>query len=148
MNDKSTTKEERERLIARLEVESGRMKDEFAILVDRVRASLQDQNISPSDLRVLITHSDRNELVKLFKKNKKNIPDLFCALKDYWSFFDYEFLAAIIKRHCPKLITELDNYEDRLKTFCRRRLCEIPSNIFKTKKGHRNKVYIKYNQKS
>ena len=71
MNDKSTAKEERKRLIARLEVESGRMKNEFAILVDRVRASLQDQNISATDLRVLITHSDKNELANLFKKKKK-----------------------------------------------------------------------------
>ena len=140
-------KEEREHLIRQLMVESGRMKNEFAILVDRVRESLEQKSISVNNLRVLITHSDRNEVVNLFKKKKTNITDLFCALKDYWSFFDYEFLAVIIKRHCPELKPELGNYEESLKLFCRRRLCEIPSNIFKTKKGHKNNLYIKYNQK-
>ena len=65
------TKEKRERLIGRLKLESGKMKNKFAILVDKARASLQQQNISANDLKVLITHSDRNELVNLFKKRKE-----------------------------------------------------------------------------
>ena len=143
------TEEERERLIGRLKLESSRMKNKFAILVDRARASLQQQNISASDLKVLVEHSSRNELVNLFKKKKKSIKilDLFCALSDYWSFFDYEFLGLIIERHCPELLSELKKYEDQLKMFCHRRLCEIPKDIFKTKKGHKNNLYVKYNQK-
>ena len=143
------TMEERERLIGRLKLESGKMKNKFAILVDKARASLQQQNISANDLKVLITHSDRNELVNLFKKkkNSKSIPDLFCALRNYWSFFDYKLLSLIIERHCPELMSELDAYEDNFRTFCRRRLCEIPKDIFKTKKVHKNNLYVKYNQK-
>ena len=141
------TKEQRERLIGRLEHECGRMKNKFAILVDRARESLEVKKISINELKVLIKHSSRNNLVKLFEKMKrKKISNLFYVLSEYWSFFDYEFLALIIERHCPELKTELDKYVDSLKTFCRRRLCEIPSDIFETTKGRKNNLYVKCGQ--
>ena len=146
LKDESMTEEERKRLIGRLKLESGRMKNEFAILVDRAKESLQQKKVSAMDLEVLVMHSTSNDLAILFKEGK-NIHELFCDLSKYWSFFDYEFLALIIKRHCPELSSELDKYEDHLKIFCQRRLCEIPSDIFQTKIGHKYNLYVKYNQK-
>ena len=142
--------EERERLIGRLEHESGKMKNEFAILVDRARESLEQKKISIDKLKVLTKYSNRSDLFDLFEKmhmRKRTISDLFCALSEYWSLFDYEFLAVIIKRHCPELQSELDVYEDQFKTFCKRRLCEIPCDTFKTKTKQKKKLYVKYNKK-
>ena len=139
------TKEERDRRICQLKFESSEMKSKFAILVDRTREALEIKNIAPADLEVLVMHCERSDMIKLLKK-KKTIRKLFCALSEYWSFFDYEFLSVIIERHCPELKSHLNNYEADFKTFCKRRLCEIPSDIFRTKKGHRNNLYVKYNQ--
>ena len=146
LKDKSMTENERERLIGRLTIESQEMMDKFAIFVDRTREALEHKQVSVNDLTALIKYSSRNCLVKIFKR-KRTIFDLFYALSDYCSFFDYEFIGLIIKRHCPELISELDKYEHEFKMFCRRRLCEIPSDIFKTRKGDKNNLYIKYDEK-
>ena len=138
------TKGEKDRLIGRLKLESGKMRNKFADLADRTREALEKNKTSVKDLELLIKFSDRNNLVNLFKK-KKTVYKLFYALSDRCSFFDYEFLSVIINRYCPELKPLLDDYEAHFKTFCQCRLCEIPSDIF-TKKRHTNNLYVKYNQ--
>lgn len=135
-------KGERDRLITRLKIESSEMMDEFAILVDKTKESLEKQRLSPKDLVVLIKHTERSNLEKLFTKYRK-INKLFYQLSDYWSFFDYELLCLIIKRHCPELKPELSGYEADFKCYCQRRICELPIDVFKTKREHKNNLYIK-----
>ncbi len=137
----SLSKKERERLKARLEIESEKMKDRYAILVDRVRESLEKKHIACSDLSVLVRHSSKNILAHLTKEHT-NMKDLFLELADYWTFFDYEFLRLIIGRHCQELTPELTEYESSFKEYCKRRLCELPDDVF-ANTGDKSNLYMK-----
>ena len=142
LNTESLSSQEKEDLFARLRMQSGKMQDEFAILVDRVGKSLVNRKISAKDLRVLVAHSQKNKLFNLFKR-KKSITKLFLELRNYWSFFDYEFLGVIIKSHCPELMSELAEYVSCFKKYCERRIYEVPVNAFGKEGDIKSKLYVK-----
>ncbi len=137
------TKKRRERLLAQLEVESGKTQDKFAILVDRARESLENQRIACNDLKVLVSHSQKNRLINLLEQSK-TIAGLFFELRKYWSFFDYEFLSVIINRHCPELKSELNEFVSSFKEFIKRRVCEVPADVFKKREDDEYNLYVKY----
>lgn len=122
------------------------MQDKYAILVDKTREALERQNKTSDDLRVLIKHSHKSKLFVLFKK-KKSISKLFLKLSDCWSFFDYEFLLMIIDRFCTELTSDIKEYLSHFEQYCQRRLCEVPNDVFKAKKGHKNNLYVKCDEK-
>lgn len=122
-------------------MDSDEMQWKFAILVDRTRESLETQKVTCSTLSVLLQHSQENKILNLTRKCK-TIRKLFLKLADYWTFFDYEFLRYIIVRHCSELKSELTEYESSFKQYCKRRLCELPANVFGNT-GDRNNLYVK-----
>ena len=138
--------EDREKLLARLKRESGKMQDKFAILVDRTRESLEKQNISCNNLKVLVLHSQNSRLLHLLDKSR-SITDLFIELWSYWSFFDYEFLSVIVNRHCSELTKELRKYVFSFKEYCERRICEVPVRIFDRSGEIEYKLYVKCDHK-
>ena len=97
------------------------MRQEWAILTDRAREMLIKQNMKCKDLKMLIK-CPFNKLLKLFE-SELSIDDLFLKLYDHLSFFDYEFLGLIIKRHCPELLSDLDIYVSNLKLWLL--VCEV-----------------------
>ena len=134
------SREEREDLLARLQLESKEMKYKFAILVDRTRASLEDKGVTCEQLKAFVAHTPEGILHDVFDQNE-TITKLFFELRKYWSFFDYELLEAIIIRHCPDLQPRLDEYISELKRYCERKLCEVPNDAFESR-GDAHKLYV------
>ncbi len=73
-----------------------------------------------------------------------DLDELILKLSDYWSFFDYEILTFIINKcQCTNIAADLRNYEDRFKSYCQRRLCEVPKGTIKIKAKDRHRFYLK-----
>ena len=136
------SEEKKQRLLGRLKVESGVMQDKFAILVDRARESLVKKNVSSGDLKILVKCSQASTLHSIFTE-VNSINTLFEKLCDYWSFFDYELVSLIIKRHCKELLSDLDVYKSELKKYCCRRIIEVPTDIFASMNADKNSLFVK-----
>ena len=76
-------------------------------------------------------------------ETKEDVRELFLELWNYWSFFDYEFLSIIIDRFCSDLKSELQAYISSFKEYCERRICEIPSDVFKKREDDDYNLYVK-----
>ncbi len=140
---------ERRRLIRRLQSETDDMKRKFAILVCRTMKLLKEKEIIVEDLRVLIAtlnERDGNRITKKLKK-KANMNNAFLALNKFWSFFECDVLSSIIVSFCSELRTELEEYISSLKEYCKRRICEVPSDSCisreVSKSERKKKLYIK-----
>lgn len=68
LNDKDLTKEQRSRLVSRLEYESKSISRRFAILVARTGRSLKQFNITVKELRTLFGNDDK--VLKALGKTK------------------------------------------------------------------------------
>ena len=112
------------------------MMNKFAILVTRTKTSLEEKGKTVTDLKVVFKHSSRNKLTReLYGVQDQDLNEAFLIISDYWSFFDHELLSCIINSYCKDLQPELDNFESDFKVYCKRRLCEVPSNVFGGKKS-------------
>ena len=81
----------------------------FARLVCKTLQSLKDHNIIYNHLEILITTYVPTCKVlekKLFSK-KRNLDQIFLALNDYWSFFDYELFCNELDEEKNKYISTL-----------------------------------------
>lgn len=132
----------KERLLCWLEVESEKIESEFSGLVDKAKTSLEKNEITCSDLVVLIGYSPWKKIVDVFNK-ASSISVLFQNLGQYCSFFDYELISYIISRKCPELVSDLDEYVSKFNKYCQKRLCEVPVDVFKMK-NHIHNLYVKY----
>ena len=103
------------------------IKQEFAGLVDSTLQSLQQNNVTLEELKVAVKMYLPNKVHNLFSSTK-SLNDMFLEdLSDYWSFFDYELLAFIIKRRCKELQSDLDGYIAIFKEYCKRKYSEVPT---------------------
>ena len=103
------------------------IKQEFAGLVDSTLQSLQQNNVTLEELKVAVKMYLPNKVHALFS-SAKSLNDMFLEdLSDYWSFFDYELLAFIIKRRCKELQGDLDGYIAIFKEYCKRKYSEVPT---------------------
>ena len=60
-------------------------------------------------------------------KVAKSNAEIFVVLTPYWNYLNYEILEYIIKNHGTNEDREkLEKYEDKLKSFCERRIFELP----------------------
>jgi hypothetical protein len=135
--------EEKERLMAELRVQSEEMQNNFAIIVSRVMASLEKNEVTCQKLKATFKFSSYNRLCTLFEEGM-GVDDIFLKLSDYWTFFDYELLTVIIKGRCPGLNDELEQYKSDLEVYCRRRIVEVPSHMIRAETIRKNTVYVKY----
>ena len=142
LKSEGLTQGQRERLIARLTMESDEIRMKFALVLDRARESLEKQNLTSEDLKILIRYAEKNKISEVFEQNQ-NIKELFLAMIDHWSFFNYEFLGLIIDRFCTELRGEMKDYVKEFKEYCQRRLCEIPVDVFKNRPDETNNLYVK-----
>ena len=120
------TGEERARLERRLIDESNKMRNAFATLAYKTRASLLTHNVSVRALKFLIENSEFYDKVYESIEDIDDFDKVMSCLSDYWSFFDYHLLEFIIKSCCSELTGMLEEYEGQFKLFCQRRLCEVP----------------------
>ena len=129
-------------MLARLKVESDKIREDFGILIDKTRESLMNKGKSCQDLKALIKYSNKNRLYNLFEEEVE-ITNLFIKLSDHWSFFDYELIDLIIRRHCPELVDEMKAYKSALKTYCLRRVVEVPADAFKMEDADETRLFVK-----
>lgn len=144
--ESTLSEDERETFVAQLRRSNEKIQAEFAILVDRTRQSLESQKKTSEDLLVLFAYAPKDKPLDICSK-ATNLSRLFVEMKNYWSFFDYEFLGQIIRSHCTELQPAFQNYELEFTEFCQRRLCEIPIDIFNTRPKENNNLYVKCDDK-
>lgn len=138
VNRDRLTESETQTLLTRLYEDLERVKSLFSRLVSISFSCLQKHEVTYIDLKLLImTHVPKSKLLeKLFSKNK-TIDKTFLALRNYWSFFDYELLFLIISTFCSDLEEEKNSYLSNFKAFCKRKLSEVPTIFFSiTKEAH------------
>ena len=101
----------------------------FATLVTRTQMHLCRSETTAEDFKRLFIEREMIELDRRIKSTD-TIPMMLDKVKqgNYWSFFNYELLASIIKCFCREthLITELDEYVSEFKNYCQRRISEVP----------------------
>ena len=123
----SLTAIQKDDLLTKLMEDFDMIKQQFAGLVDSTLQSLRHNNVNLEELKVAVKEYLPNEVHNLFS-NAKSLNDMFLEdLFDYWSFFDYELLAFIIKRRCKELQGDLDEYIAMFKEYCKRKYSEVPT---------------------
>ncbi len=135
----------------RLKRETHEMKDRFAILMGRTLRSLKKHDISVGELKALLKQLNPPKKSKLSNKLKKVkvISKAFEVLYNFWSFFDYKILGAIITSFCFDLKPDLDEYVLKFKEYCNRRVCEVPDDSYSTKLSkseEKKKLHIQIDQ--
>lgn len=134
LNISNLTKSDREDLVTKLVNEYKTIKIKFTALVSYTLQSLTSQKISLEELKVVVkTYLSEKEMLKLLK-NIKKLEHMF--LGDYWSFFDYEFIAAIIESRCKELKPILADYVGIFNEYCKRRCSEVPTGFMSKVDGN------------
>ena len=131
-------KEERDDLVAELEYRSKQIGRKFQVLVARTGRGLKQANTTVNELRTLFGREDR--ILKALRKTETMDKAIF-KLSKLSSFFDYELLMSLVEKYChdQELYDDFVAYSEELKVFCRRRVCEIPSDAFTSKKRLKSK---------
>ena len=133
---KNLTEEEREELLYRLNKQSEDIRSSFAILVARTLEHLLLSDTAAKALKALIAEHGLEELTDQID-SEDSIPVIMEKARKgkYWSFFNYELLAAIIEGFCEKteLIAKLEDYVSKFKVYCQHRVSEVPFNGDRTK---------------
>ncbi len=142
---------QREKLKRRLKKETNKMIERFAILIGRTLSSLRKHDVSIGELKALLKNLNGHKKNKLTNRLKKVtvISKAFDVLYDFWSFFDYKILGAIITSFCFDLKPDLDEYVLKFKEYCNRRVCEVPDDSYSTKLSkseEKKKLHIQIDQ--
>ena len=139
---------DKERLLRRLESESKNISHEFAIIAAKTTKSLKEtlkgSVVSTQDL-ILLVKTSKNRLYEKCK-DITEVSDLFSKVSDHWSFFDYEFLSLFINAYCPELVQSLEEYKSSLKNYCRRRIVEVPIDMFEKKDVDEDTLFVKLDE--
>ena len=127
------TAEERDELLHRLNQQSEDIRSSFAILVTHTLTQLQQSGTTAEALEMLIAEHGLEELTDQIDSTD-TIPMIMKKVRKgkYWSFFNYELVAAIIKCFCKRteLIAELEDYISEFKVYCQHRVSEVPRGSF------------------
>ena len=143
-------------LIGRLLDESQEMLFAFQYLLSTARRSLIQQHIPPEDLvaellsldaldpvlnkaNVSDTHTPVFRECQKELQNAKSINDVFFAIHDYFSFFNYKIIEHIIAVFGTKDDRkEVQNYKETFERYCKRRVFECPPHIYgsRSESGH------------
>ena len=115
------SQEEKDRLKARLSMESEDIQDEFALLISETEESLN--KITPRSLRILL----KPYKIPKLSESDDEISKILDKAFDHCFFYSYRILKNIITRFgTPDDKDRLTTYEAKFKHYCERRLCEVP----------------------
>ena len=106
------------------------MKFKFATLVSLMNMSLKDNAISVKELEVTFINLDLDDLVEKLH-DETDMSKAISKASQFWSFFDYEIVKNIINTYCDDLQQKVESYESDFKTYCERRLCDVPVDSLK-----------------
>ncbi len=140
-----------EKLMRGLKKETNKMMERFAILIAKTLSSLRKHEVSIGELKALLKNLNGHKKNKLTSKLKKVtvISKAFDVLYNFWSFFDYKILGAIITSFCFDLKPDFDEYVLNFKEYCNRRVCEVPDDSYSTKLSkseEKKKLHIQIDQ--
>ena len=124
--------EEMDDLKDQLELDSEKMKKQFAILVGKTITSCKQSSVGVSNLRAVLKNYSSEKVLESLDSGT-DAENMWEKIADYWSFFDYNILSIIIEGLCKDhadLLQDLDTYVSDFKEYCKRRLCEVPVNSF------------------
>ena len=131
------SKEEKKRLIGRLEEESLNIRDKFGGLLVKTTESLSINEISIDSLKVLL-HTFKIKITE----SDVEVGKLLSKAFEHCSFFSFRILKEVIQNFgLSKDNENLKSYESSFKTYCKHRLDEVPINKRKPSMGH--KINIK-----
>lgn len=136
---------ERQRLIGRLEGESQSIRLEFATLVHSTETALNHRHIAPKTLVQKFSYYDAS-LRSEFSKTE-SIEDIFFVANDYWSFFNYDLLEYVINTFTLSTASILAQYITNFQEYCKRRLCECPSDVAGSYKESGRRIVLKLDDK-
>ena len=123
--------------MGRLEVESLDIRDKFGELLVKTTKSLSTNEISIDSLTVLL-HTFKIEITE----SDVEVGKLLSKAFKHCSFFSFRILKEVIQNFGSSNDKEnLKSYESSFKTYCERRLNEVPINKRKPSMGH--KINIK-----
>lgn len=126
--------EDKEMLIADLEVESENIHLKFASLVVKVEKSLERSDVTIENLASFFEFGGLKELAN----NVKSADTISEVMKkvtqgNYWTFFNYILLENLIAAFCrdEMITTDLNMYVTDIESYCKRRLYEVPITALK-----------------
>ena len=136
-------------LEAQLILDADSMRKKFASLLVNVINSFKRQGIDPRELAsavlALIEYDDPAIGKPLLEREKDSlkkaqlVDDTFDVLRPHMTFFNYEILEFLIeKMGSPNIKDDLQKFLQEFKSFCRRSVFEIPSNVL----GHSTEKVI------
>ena len=149
LDTSSLTEEEKQDLEDSLLEDMKKIDFKYGHLVTSVRKSLQKQGVTPGDLATSLvslelfkSHENQQSgfsIVGMKLTNASSIQDIFQELSCFWSFFNYELLEYIIQIYgTPADEANLQMYLDDLKTFCRRKIFEVPPHAYGNESNKEN----------
>ncbi len=123
------TKEDRDYYMHKLDEQTSRIKRKFASFVFQVQTYIENYNISTSKfVSVFIAY---DAMFKNILSDSSDITEVFIALSDYWSFFDYELIKLIVETfRNDSILKKFVQYKLHLQEFFKRRICECPRDTF------------------
>ena len=129
---------EKDDLFLKLEMESERMRRKFASLVSKTAMAIKNDT-SSGDLKSFFTGCSMKDLANSIDSKDAISTTMEKVYESKgWSFFDYELLELIIKTFCKdeQIKVDLNEYILDFQNFCKRRLYEVPIEIFNMKLPH------------
>ena len=127
MRTSDLSESDKQRLIGRLEGESQSIRLEFATLVHATETELKQRNVAPKTLILKLSYYDTS--LRSEFSTSETIEDIFFVANDYWSFFNYDLLEYVINIFTLTSVTLLAQYIANFQEYCKRRLCECPSDV-------------------
>jgi hypothetical protein len=119
--------------------------EEFKKLVHATLQSMNGKKVEVLEFKTFLTIELDKEVAKIQKRS--TIDEIFKVLHlgEYWTFFEYELLKAVIERYCEKeLEHRLDEYLRKFGSYCERKISEVPMRRYRSpKSGDTHILYVK-----
>lgn len=124
LNTESLSADEKSLFIGRLEFESKLMEEEFIAFVATTGLSLQDNNVSPHHICRILEDFGMPGL------SGETTSSAISKISKNYSFFNYRIMKIIINEWGNDTDKErLYAYEAKFKEYCKRRICEVPTDV-------------------
>ena len=110
----------------------------WQVPLEKVKHSILSLNAFTHNIAVkLLDEKDKQEI-----KDAKTYSDIFIALGDYISFFNYQIVEYIIYQHgATKDHERLEEYVQQFHSFCQRSIFEVPQSAFNSSSRKTAKVF-------
>ena len=135
--------EQQERLEFHIQDDVDKMKKEFSILQSKIRLSMKENGVTAQDVatHVIGFGVDENRADKL--KRAESFDDVFRELAKCWTFLDCDLLDSIVEVYgTEKDHSKMKEYLQKLEEFCKRRVSELPTNVFPLNSGSESQLQI------